>query len=164
MAADLVLPAPSSVLLVLGGWALGWHIGALVGAAGMLAGNLAGYWLCRLAGRRPFEKLVGPGEAERFGKWLGRWGPMAVIASRLVPAVAETLSCLAGLGRMKAPLFAAALILGTVPVALSFSVLGAAGRQAGSPELMLYVSLAVPAAGWLAFGIFVKRSERGNRA
>ena len=128
LAADLALPVPSSVLLAFGGWALGWHIGSLVGAAGMLAGNLAGYWLCRLAGRRAFEKLVGPGEAERFGKWLVRWGPAAVIVSRLVPAMAETLSCLAGLGRMHAARFTAALILGTVPVALFFSVLGAAAR------------------------------------
>ena len=154
LAADLVLPVPSSVVLAAGGQAAGWKLAALAGAAGMLAGNLAGYWLCRLAGQRAFRRLVKPGEAEHFGRWLSRWGPAALVISRLVPMMAETLSCLAGLGRMGFGRFAAALVVGTVPVAVFFSCWGERGSY------VLAVSLAVPAAGWLAFSIFAGRSAR----
>jgi hypothetical protein len=48
--------------------------------------------------------------------------------------------------------FAAALVLGTVPVAVFFSYWGERGSY------VLAVSLAVPATGWLAFSIFAGRS------
>ena len=128
LAADVFLPMPSSVLLTFGGMALGWHVGTLVGAGGVIAGNLAGYWVCRAAGTKVFGRLVGAAEAERFGKWLDKWGAVAIFVSRVVPAVAETLSCLAGLGRMRAGRFTVALVLGTAPVALAFALLGAAAR------------------------------------
>ena len=156
LAADLVLPVPSSVVLAAGGQAAGWKLAALAGAAGMLAGNLAGYWLCRLAGQRAFRRLVKPEEAEHFGRWLSRWGPAALVISRLVPMMAETLSCLAGLGRMGFGRFAAALVVGTVPVAVFFTCWGERGPYP------LVVSLAVPAAGWLAFSIFAGRSARAD--
>lgn len=156
LAADLVLPVPSSVVLAAAGWTAGWPAAAAAGAAGMLAGNLAGYWLCRLAGDRLLHRLVKPEEAARFGRWLARWGPAALVISRLVPMMAETLSCLAGFGRMAFGRFAAALVLGTVPVALFFAYVGARGQRSESPGWVLVISLAVPAAGWLAFAIFAR--------
>jgi membrane protein DedA with SNARE-associated domain len=159
LAADLLLPVPSSIVLAAAGWTAGWPAAAAAGAAGMLAGNLAGYWLCRLAGDRVLERLVKPEEAARFGRWLSRWGPAALVISRLVPMMAETLSCLAGFGRMAFGRFFAALLVGTVPVALFFAYVGARGQQSESPGMVLIVSLAVPAAGWLAFALFAGRSE-----
>jgi membrane protein DedA with SNARE-associated domain len=152
LAADLVLPVPSSVVLAAGGQVAGWKLAALAGTTGMLAGNLAGYWLCRLLGQRAFGRLVRPGEAEHFGRWLSRWGPAALVISRLVPMMAETLSCLAGAGRMAFGRFLAALVVGTIPVAVFFAAWGERGPYA------LWVSLAVPAAGWLAFAIFSRKT------
>lgn len=152
LAADLVLPVPSSVVLAAGGAAAGWKLAALAGTAGMLAGNLAGYWLCRLSGERAFRRFVKPEEAERFGRWLDRWGPTVLVVSRLVPMMAETLSCLAGFGRMGFGRFLGALVLGTVPVAVFFACWGERGTH------VLAVSLAVPAAGWLIFSILAGKS------
>ena len=152
LAADLVLPVPSSVVLAAGGAAAGWLGTAIAGTLGMLAGNLTGYWLCRLFGQKAFARLVKPAEAERFGRWLDRWGPAALLISRLVPMMAETLSCLAGAGRMAFGRFLAALVAGTIPVAVFFAAWGERGPYA------LWVSLAVPAAGWLAFAIFSRKT------
>jgi len=152
LAADLVLPVPSTVVLTAGGASAGWLGTAIAGAIGMLAGNLTGYWLCRLFGQKAFARLVKPAEAERFGRWLDRWGPAALLISRLVPMMAETLSCLAGAGRMAFGRFLAALVAGTIPVAVFFAAWGERGPYA------LWVSLAVPAAGWLAFAIFSRKT------
>ena len=153
LAADLVLPVPSSVVLAAGGAAAGWLPAAIAGTLGMLAGNVIGYWLCRLFGQRAFARLVQPAEAERFGRWLDRWGPAALLLSRLVPMMAETLSCLAGAGRMAFGRFLAALVAGTIPVAVFFAAWGERGPYA------LWVSLAVPAAAFLAFSAFVSRTK-----
>lgn len=146
LAIDLVLPIPSSVVLSAGGASgAGWLAVAAAGAAGMLAGNLTGYWACRLFGEKAFLRFVKPAEAERFGRWLDRWGAPALVISRLVPMMAETLSCLAGAGRMGFWRFFAALVLGTVPMAVFFAYWGEQGTN------VLVVALAVPALGWTAF-------------
>jgi membrane protein DedA with SNARE-associated domain len=156
LAADLVLPVPSSVVLAAGGAAAGWKLAALAGTAGMLAGNLAGYWLCRSFGGSALRRFVKPEEAERFGRWLDRWGPAALVISRLVPMMAETLSCLAGLGRMGFGRFLVALVLGTVPVAVFFACWGERGTH------VVAVSLAAPAAGWLVFSVFAAKSAEAG--
>jgi uncharacterized membrane protein YdjX (TVP38/TMEM64 family) len=162
LASDLVLPVPSSVAVSAAGMLAGWVPAALAGAGGMLAGNLAGYWLCRLAGARAFERFVKPEEAARFGRWLDRWGPGALVVSRLVPVMAETLSCLAGLGRMRFGRFLAALCLGNVPFAVFFALVGdRLGRAGGEPGLALLVALAVPAAGWALF-VLLAKGRRGS--
>ena len=152
LAADLVLPVPSSVVLAAGGAAAGWPAAAAAGTLGMLAGNLAGYWLCRLLGERALGRFVRPGEAARFGRWLERWGAPALVISRLVPMMAETLSCLAGFGRMGFGRFLAALVVGPVPVAVFFAWWGERGTG------VLAVTLAAPALGWLVFSIFAGKS------
>jgi len=160
LAADLVLPVPSSVVLSIAGMKAGWPLAALAGAGGMLAGNLAGYWLCRLSGRKAFERFVTPAEAEKFGRWLDRYGPAALVVSRLVPVMAETLSCLAGAARMSFGRFLGALLAGTLPFALFFALLGERlGADAEQPWLVLILSLAIPAVGWLVFSVLTRRSE-----
>ncbi len=155
LAADLVLPVPSSVVISAGGMLAGWQVAAAAGTGGMLTGNLAGYWACRLAGRRAFEKFVKPEEARKFGKWLDRYGPAALVISRLVPVMAETLSCMAGAARMHFGRFLAGLLIGTIPFAIFFAVLG---KVVENPSVVLIVALAVPAAGWLVFALFTRKS------
>jgi membrane protein DedA with SNARE-associated domain len=163
LAADLVLPVPSTVALSAGGMAVGWPLAALAGFLGMMAGNLAGYWLCRRFGQRAFERFVKPEEAARFGRWLDRWGPAALAVSRLVPVMAETLSCMAGLARMHFGRFLAGLVIGTVPFALFFAWVGHyLGRTQEQPGWVLIISLAVPAAGWLVFAAMTRRENSGR--
>jgi uncharacterized membrane protein YdjX (TVP38/TMEM64 family) len=160
LAADLVLPVPSSVLLSAAAMIVDWKLIAAAGVGGMLTGNLVGYWACRLAGGRAFARFVRPEEAARFGRWLDRYGPGALVVSRLVPVMAETLSCMAGMARMKFGKFLAGLLVGTVPFAIFFAVIGHHyGRVQGQPGLVLIISLAVPAAGWLLFGLVTRKGR-----
>jgi membrane protein DedA with SNARE-associated domain len=160
LAADLVLPVPASVAISAGGMVLGWPPAALAGFLGMMAGNLAGYALCRRFGQRAFARFVKPEEAEKFGKWLERWGPAALAVSRLVPVMAETLSCMAGLARMSFGRFLVGLVVGTIPFAIFFAYVGHyLGRVQEQPGWVLAVSLAVPAAGWLVFAAMTRRGQ-----
>jgi uncharacterized membrane protein YdjX (TVP38/TMEM64 family) len=154
LAADLVLPVPSSVVISAAAMVADPWLIAAAAIGGMLTGNLIGYWLCRLAGRHAFERFVSPQEASKFGRWLDRYGPAALVISRLVPVMAETLSCMAGLARMHFGLFVAGLLVGTVPFAAFFAMLG---KAVESPGLVLFVALVVPAAGWLVFAALARK-------
>jgi len=158
LAADLVLPVPGSIVLSAGGIVLGWPLAAAAGCAGLVAGGLLGYGACRTFGRRAFDRFVSPAEAERFAGWLDRYGPVAIVASRPVPMMAETLSCLAGLARMRVLRFLAALLLGSAPYAWFFAWTGdRLGRTHGEPGLALLVALAVPALYWIGFAVLAGR-------
>lgn len=161
LVADLLLPVPSTVVLSAGGIVLGWPLATAAGAAGLVLGNVAGYAAGRAFGRLAVARLVSPAEAERFGGWLDRFGPLALVVSRPVPMMAETLCCLAGLGRMRAGRFLAALLLGTLPFAWFFAFAGdRLGRVREEPGAALLVALAVPAAYWLGFAIVAGRRAR----
>ena len=161
--ADIVLPVPGTIVLSAGGIVLGWPLAAAAGATGLILGSTLGYGACRRFGRRAFARLVRPSEAARFGAWLDDYGAVALIVSRPVPMMTETLSCLAGLGGMRLPRFLVATALGSVPFALFFAFSGdRLGRVRESPGLALLVALAVPALYWLGFAIFAARRTRAR--
>jgi uncharacterized membrane protein YdjX (TVP38/TMEM64 family) len=164
LAADILLPVPGSIVLSAGGIVLGWPVAAAAGCAGLMAGSLAGYGACRIFGRRAFDRFVTQGEAERFGGWLERYGPVAIVLSRPVPMMSETLACLAGLGGMGTRRFVLALLLGSAPYAWFFAWAGdRLGRVREEPGLALLVALAVPALYWLGFALIARRAARPDR-
>jgi uncharacterized membrane protein YdjX (TVP38/TMEM64 family) len=161
LAADIVLPIPGSIVLSSGGIVTGWPVATVAGTAGLVLGSLVGYAACRAFGRRAFDRFVSPGEAGRFGTWLERYGPAAIILSRPVPMMSETLACLAGLSGMRWSRFAVAVIVGSAPYAWFFAFSGdRLGRVREEPGLALFVALAVPAAYWLGFALIARRAAK----
>ena len=139
---DLVLPVPSTAVMSALGILYGPVLGGLIGAVGsFLAGTLA-YVLCRLLGQRAARRLVGERDLERGRRFFARTGGWAVALSRWLPLLPEIIACLAGLTRMSAGRFFAALACGCLPMALVFAALGTAGVQG------LVVSALVPLALW----------------
>src|SRR5690606_1979321 len=92
---DVVLPIPSSLLMVANGALLGLVGGAVATLVSTLLGGALAFWLGRrgapwlMARISPRERLM----AERFFE---RWGGMTVLMSRPVPIIAETVGVLAG--------------------------------------------------------------------
>lgn len=149
LAADLLLPVPSSLVATLGGAELGIAAGTACAWLGMTLGSLAGWWLGRTAGRRA---LVGLEADERAGLEARqhRLGPLLVVLTRPVPLLAEAATLLAGATGMRFRDFLAAAALGNLAVALAWSIAGRLGQEADSLQWVLVASLAVPvAAAWL---------------
>jgi len=161
LAADIVLPIPGSIVLSAGGIVLGWPLATTAGTVGLVLGSALGCEACRRFGRRAFDRFVTPREATRFGRWLDRYGVAALILSRPVPMMAETLACLAGLAGMRRRRFYPALFVGSAPYAWFFAWTGdRIGRVREEPGLALLVALGVPAAYWLAFAVIGRRLMR----
>lgn len=145
LAADVLLPVPSSVVATLGGAGLGVVGGTASAWLGLTVGSLAGWWLGKTFGG---GRLAGLDTATRGGleERLPRYGPLVVVLSRPLPILAEAVALLAGAGGMSWTRFAAAATGANLAIAFAWSLAGAVGQGAGALGWMLLVALAVPAA------------------
>jgi uncharacterized membrane protein YdjX (TVP38/TMEM64 family) len=149
LAADLLLPVPSSMVATLGGAHLGVVIGTGCAWLGMTAGAMLGWWLGRTAGAASLSSLT-LAEQERLARQQRRFGPLAVVLTRPLPLVAEAAALMAGASGMSWRDFLLAAGSGNLAIALVWSLAGALGRQADSLQWVLIGSLAVPVAiTWL---------------
>jgi uncharacterized membrane protein YdjX (TVP38/TMEM64 family) len=149
LAADLLLPVPSSLVATLGGAELGVAAGTACAWLGMTLGSCAGWWLGRTAGRRALAGLEAD-ERDGLETRQRRLGPLLIVLTRPVPLLAEAATLLAGGTGMRFRDFLAAAALGNLAVALAWSIAGSLGAEADSLQWVLVASLAVPvAAAWL---------------
>ena len=123
LCADMLLPIPSTIVIIGLGAAFGPWVGGALGLLGLLMGNLVGFYLGQLF--RPFaERWVGEVGLERGQVFLKRWGTWGLLLSRPVPALAELIVMVAGLGGMRLKEVWLPLVLGLLPTVIVFAWLG----------------------------------------
>jgi uncharacterized membrane protein YdjX (TVP38/TMEM64 family) len=149
LALDVFLPVPSSVIMVLSGALFGVLPGAALALIGSIAGEWLGFELVRRYGHPMAAALIGDKEIPRFHHFFERHGVMAIIVTRPLPIVMETMSLVAGLSAMKRTAFLAASFAGTAPIVFVYAYAGAASREAGSLVPAAVILAAVIGGGWL---------------
>ncbi len=148
---DLILPVPSSVVMSVSGMAFGVVGGTILNGVGSVCGALLGYSLCRRFGAKAFARLVGSQDLPHLRAQFETRGSWVVLASRAVPMVTETVSCLAGLLRMPAPQFLGLTVAGSVPLGAVYAWAGAelgARAGVGGPVVVALVLPLLGYAGW----------------
>ncbi|MFM7107816.1 MAG: VTT domain-containing protein, partial [Planctomycetaceae bacterium] len=88
LAADILLPVPSSVVATLGGSVLGVAGGTACAWLGMTLGSLAGWAVGRLAGGRALDRIDAADRAA-LDRQERRLGPAFIVITRPLPLVAE---------------------------------------------------------------------------
>jgi uncharacterized membrane protein YdjX (TVP38/TMEM64 family) len=151
LAADLFLPIPSSLIMVLSGAAFGVLWGSVFSLVGSIGGEWLGFELVRRYGRRASSKMVGDDELERLSRVFARHGTAVVVVTRALPVVMETMSVVAGLSKMKRSTFLIASLLGTAPIVVVYAYAGAISRQTGSLVPALIMLIAVAGLGWIVY-------------
>jgi 3-dehydroquinate synthase len=149
LAADIVLPVPSSLIMVLSGAAFGVVGGALLALTGSILGEWLGFELVRRFGRGFAARFVGDDEFRRFSAILQRHGALAVVFTRPLPIVMETMSVIAGLSSMTRATFLVASLIGTGPIVIVYAYAGAESRRLGSLVPAVVILAAVVAVAWL---------------
>ena len=149
--ADLVLPIPSSVVMVLSGAMFGVTAGALLSFAGALGRGVLGFELARRYGRSGATRLVGSREVSRLERTFERYGAGAVFMTRPLPIVQETMSVIAGLSAMRRRTFLLATVAGTIPEVLIYAYAGSVSRETGNlvPAILILVTLT--GIGWMVY-------------
>jgi uncharacterized membrane protein YdjX (TVP38/TMEM64 family) len=142
---DVLLPVPSSLVMVGFGASYGPIVGALLGAAGSLGALATGYHVGR-AGTRFVDRVGTPAERARGHRMLRRWGPVAVIAPRPVPVLAETVAVLTGAAGLPRHHVLLAGTLGVTPMAAAYAMAGAWARDTGALGVVVFLLLIALAA------------------
>ena len=148
LAADVALPIPSSIVMVLSGAAFGVLWGSLVALVGSIAGEWLGFELVRRYGRGVSRGIVGNDEFERFSAFFDRHGTLAVMLTRPLPVVMETMSLVAGLSTMSRVAFLGASLAGTAPIVVIYAYAGAVSREVDSIVPAVIILVAVAACGY----------------
>ena len=151
LAADLFLPIPSSLVMVLSGAAFGIWWGAALSLVGSVGGEWLGFELVRRYGRRASARLVGDDELDRLSRVFAKHGAAAVVVTRALPVVMETTSVAAGLSSMTRSAFLAASLVGTAPIVIVYAYAGAVSRQIDSIVPAVVMLVAVAGLGWVVY-------------
>lgn len=153
--ADIALPVPSSAVMAALGIVYGPWLGGTIATVGVTAAGITGYGLARLFGYPLARRLAGADNLNEGEKLFNRRGGWLVALSRWVPVLAEVVAFMAGLTRMRFPLFVAALVCGAAPLGFLFAAIGDAGED--RPYLVLALSILLPALFWAVARPFVRR-------
>ena len=163
LVADIVLPVPSSVVMLAHGALFGVIPGAalsLLGrtgnaVVGVLIGRGAGNILSRRARRRSAA------DAGKGAELVGRWGIAAVVFTRPIPVLAEsTLVAAAAMGLSPAAVVGAAVV-GALPEALLYAVAGDIATSYANGAIVFVGVIVLAAAAWAVTGrIESTRSRR----
>jgi uncharacterized membrane protein YdjX (TVP38/TMEM64 family) len=159
LVADVVLPVPSSLVMVAHGALFGVTAGALLSLVGSLGAGLFGFGLGRKGGRT-IERLVTPAEQARANALLERWGDLAVVATRAVPVLAETVAILAGASSMTWGRMTLATVAGALPGCLLYAIAGATAKSLDTAIPVFAIVIAISGVFW----ILGRRRPRSPRA
>lgn len=147
LAADIVLPIPSTIVMSALGWMYGWWLGGLIAAGGSLFSGLLAYALCRGFGRPLALWIAGADALQRGEALFTRSRGWLIALSRWLPVLPEAVACLAGLVGLPWRSFVLPLVCGSLPLGFAFAGIGAFGHA--SPAGALALSALLPALLWL---------------
>ncbi|MEO8593552.1 MAG: VTT domain-containing protein [Candidatus Solibacter sp.] len=170
LAADSLLPVPSTIVTTAAGAWLGLSYGILVSSAGMSVGCIIAYACGRKFGPPLFHKMVGARDMEEVAERFRKGAPWALITMRAVPVLAEASAMFAGISAVPFGRFMAVTTLSNVAISAVYCFVGAHALNAGSFLIAFAGSIALPgllmllgnhtrfaglqsgAARWLRFG------------
>ena len=147
LTSDILIPVPSSLLMIANGALFGVAIGTLLSLIGSLGSGLVGFTLGR-RGEVWITRFISEEEMQRANLLLLKWGTLAVIVSRPIPIVAETVSVMAGASQMRWQTMFWATLSGALPASLLYAITGATAAQLDSFLLTFALVLAIAGIFW----------------
>ena len=145
---DVLLPVPASLVMIAHGAVFGVALGTVLSLVGGVAAAAFGFGVGR-GSTRWLERLVSEPERRRAEYFLRRWGDVAVIATRPVPILAESVAILAGTSSMPWTRFLLASLAGYVPAALLYALTGATAARLDSAALVFGLVILIAGVFWL---------------
>jgi len=146
--ADVVLPVPSSLVMIAHGALFGVLVGTLLSLVGSVGATLVGFAIGRRGGTM-LERLVPADERARADRLLARWGALFIVVTRPVPLLAETVAILAGASSISWKSAALAAVTGSLPPALLYALTGSVAASFQNGALMFALILLVSGSFWL---------------
>lgn len=147
--ADVLLPVPSSMVMLAHGALFGVWAGAALSLVGSVGAALLSFAVGR-AGGPLVARLVTPAEQARADRLLARWGVLAIVVTRPVPILAETTAILAGASPLPWAHVLGAAAAGAVVPAFLYALAGASATDFASGAVVFAGVLLVTGCLWWA--------------
>jgi uncharacterized membrane protein YdjX (TVP38/TMEM64 family) len=144
---DVLIPVPSSVIMVAHGALFGPYLGSLLSLVGCLGASALGFALGR-KGASWLQRIVTPKEKAQADALLERYGALAILVTRPLPLLAETTAIIAGSSPMKWRSLLAATFLGSLPACILYAIAGATSATMTSGLVMFASVIALAGIFW----------------
>lgn len=148
LVADVVLPVPSSLIMIINGALFGVLLGAFLSLTGSVGATLFGFSIGRRGGRL-FSRLLSVEERERADNLLKKWGGLAIVITRPIPLLAETVAIMAGASPLKWTTVTIAALVGSLPGAVLYALAGAVAGSFQSEVLVFGLVMLIAGVFWL---------------
>jgi uncharacterized membrane protein YdjX (TVP38/TMEM64 family) len=161
LVADVAVPVPSSMVMVAHGALFGVEVGTLLSLVGSTGATLAGFAIGRVS-EPLIVRFTKPEERAWANRILARWGALAIVVTRPIPLLAETVAILAGtspLGWVRTTL---AGLAGSLPAAVLYALAGAVTASFENWALLLLVLLISTGSFWLVDRLARSRSAQSK--
>ena len=155
LAADIVLPIPSSIVSTSAGYLLGFALGLAAGWTGMMLACIGGYALGRYAGHGLLRRLLSEEEIGLTKRDFERRGDWLIVVSRPVPMLAEASVIIAGALARPPARFLLISALSNLGIAAVYAAAGAFSAGLDSFFMAFAAAIIVP---WL-YGKWDRRSR-----
>ena len=184
MLEGMLLPIPSEVVMVFGGYLLyenelppysfapAFAILLIVGTVGNLVGALLAYLIGDKGGAefvKLYGKKIGISEKtiDRVNLWFNKYGEVSVFVTRLVPIFRTFISIPAGLGRMKISKFISFTVIGmviwdTILIYIGYTLGTRWNSILGISNNLTYAALAAAAIVLIIIYYMAKKSARNS--
>lgn len=149
LAADVILPVPSSLVMIANGKILGMAGGTVLSFLAGMVSSYIGFLLGRFAGSRVNVFFSEP-EKRAGDRLFEKFGAFAIIVSKCLPILSEVLSFVSGNTSMSLNRFLRYSVFGHVIISLMYAAVGAYAQEAGNTQLISAAIIAgVLITGWL---------------
>jgi len=148
LVADVIAPVPSSVIMFANGALFGPVLGALLSLIGGLGAAILGHWLGG-RGERVARRWMGEEALRTANRFFRKYGLVAVILTRPIPIMAEAVSITAGLSGMSRQRLFWGSVLGLLPAAILFALVGTYAVEWDAGTYALLAVVAIAGLGWL---------------
>ena len=156
---DVVLPVPSSVIMVANGAIFGIVVGSLLSLVGSVGAAMVGFLIGRRGGAL-LNRIVTPAEVEQANRLLDRWGLLAIIVTRPIPLLAETMAIIAGTSRLEWRRVLVAVVAGAIPASILYAVTGALANGFASGVFVFIAVILLAGVFWFAGNAIGRRFGR----
>jgi uncharacterized membrane protein YdjX (TVP38/TMEM64 family) len=145
--ADVLIPVPSTLVMLLNGGLFGILPGAFFSLVGSLGAAWIGFSLGRL-GSPWFLRFIPADQMSRANHLLKKWGLIAIIITRPVPLLAETMAVVAGASALPWNQLTLAAFLGSLPTVILYAAVGATAVTLNSSLFSFVLVILIAALFW----------------
>jgi uncharacterized membrane protein YdjX (TVP38/TMEM64 family) len=153
LSSDILLPIPSSMVMLLNGKLFGVFTGTCISVIGLSISTLIGFYI-GLKSKKRLQVFIQPNQQLEAERLFSKWGMIMLIVSRPIPLLSESISIIAGMHKVSISTLVISTLLGSIPGAWVYAYYGFTSNQVSNQYLGFLLVMAIAALAFILSIIF----------